>query len=113
LYLANCIISGLWKGIKSVKLGKQLEIERKHMRPQIEDAILIELGLGDCCTVSEAAVRIRKLPALENELHTQARKMAKEIMASESRTQAFKLAEEERLAKEERERNRNADIRGF
>lgn len=48
---------------ESLKLYGELSKERKWMRSSIEDEILIELGLGGCSTISEAAGAIERLCA--------------------------------------------------
>jgi len=49
--------------LESLKLYKEISKERKWMRTSIEDEILIELGLGGCSTISEAAGAIERLCA--------------------------------------------------
>jgi hypothetical protein len=49
--------------VERLKLHKEIAIERKLMRPTMEDEVLIELGLGGCSTVSEAAGVIERLCA--------------------------------------------------
>jgi hypothetical protein len=49
--------------VDRLKLHKEIATERKLLRPTIEDEILIELGLGGCATVSEAAGVIERLCA--------------------------------------------------
>jgi len=50
---------------------KELELERRVMRSNMEDEILIELGMGDCHGIADAKEHIGDLKRQVSSLHSQ------------------------------------------